>query len=514
MARPQTLRLQLSLIFIFCLGLLGSVGLFSVVKLNDVNNDSVNIRDYWLPATRTLGDLNNFTSDYRAAEASHLIENAQGPSTAAEDEINRLNGDINNAMRGYESMPHQAHEWALYQRFKTSWQSYKELAAQVFALVHQHQLASADRLFRGASQQAYMVSSNALGDLTQATVTGARNASNRAALNYTHADRLMMAALMTSVMVILGLLIYINHTISRPLSRLVNNMRELAAHNHHIVVKGENRPDEIGDMARAMLVFRNNAVELAQSQHRLKKQTELLAEQLEEEQRLTHLQRNFVSMVSHEFRTPLTIIDGHAQRLSALREKINPSSIQERAQKIRRSVLRLTQVMENLLTSSRMFDSDASLHVHPTPVSLEKIVKEVCRIHREISPDAHIIQNSDQDEVMVQADDNLLYQAFSNLLSNAIKYSAAEQWVTVRTWQDASQKEVRVSIQDQGIGIPADDLPHIFERYHRGANVGGISGTGMGLYLVKMVIDLHQGKIEVQSEVGQGTEFVVSLPTL
>ena len=78
MARPQTLRFQLTVIFVFCLGLLGSVGLFSVIKLNDVNKDSATIRDYWLPATRTLGDLNNYTSDYRAAEASHLIENAQG----------------------------------------------------------------------------------------------------------------------------------------------------------------------------------------------------------------------------------------------------------------------------------------------------------------------------------------------------------------------------------------------------------------------------------------------------
>ena len=514
MARPQTLRFQLTVIFVFCLGLLGSVGLFSVIKLNDVNKDSATIRDYWLPATRTLGDLNNYTSDYRAAEASHLIENAQGPSVAAEAEIARLNTGIAAAMRAYETMPHRAHEWALYQRFKQDWQGYQQRAAQVFDLVRHHQLTPADQLFRGASQQAYTASSDALGDLTQATVTGARDASSRAASNYANADNLIIGALIASVMVILGLLLYINRAISEPLSSLVNNMRELAARNNRIVVTGQNRPDEIGDMARAMLVFRNNAIELAQSQLGLEQQAKMLSEKLQEEQRLTNLQRNFVSMVSHEFRTPLTIIDGHAQRLIALRAKLAPQDIHERADKIRHSVLRLTQVMENLLTSSRMFDSDASLHFHPMPVALEKMLNEVCRIQRDISPDADIFQNLRHGMVTVQADYNLLYQAFSNLLSNAIKYSAAEQLVTVRTWQDASQKEVRVSIQDQGIGIPADDLPHIFERYHRGANVGGISGTGMGLYLVKMVIDLHQGKIEVRSEVGQGTEFVVSLPTL
>jgi two-component system, OmpR family, sensor kinase len=514
MARPQTLRAQLGLIFIFCLSLLGGVGLFSVMKLNDVNRDSATIRDYWLPATRTLGDLNNFTSDYRTAEASHLIENSQSPSNMAEAEIDRLNTHIEAAMRTYESMPHQPHEWTLYQRFKVDWQDYQQIAAQVFTLISHHQLDQADRLYRETSQIAYTKSSDALGDLTQATVNGASEASNRAAKNYAKANTLIVGALVASVMLILGLLIYIHRAISQPLSNLVNTMRELAAHNNRIVIQGENRPDEIGDMARAIRVFRENAIELALSQRGLEQQAQMLAEKLDEEQRLTNLQRNFVSMVSHEFRTPLTIIDGHAQRLIALREKIGPEDIQERADKIRRKVLRLTQVMENLLIASQMFDSDTSLHFHPAPISLNQLLLEVCHLHREISPDATIFQDFSLRDAMVLSDFNLLYQVFSNLLSNAIKYSTQKPTLTVSTRNDFAHKQVIVSITDQGIGIPGSDLPHIFDRYYRGGNVGGTNGTGIGLFLVKMVIDLHQGQIEVKSEVGSGTEFLISLPTL
>ena len=118
-------------------------------------------------------------------------------------------------------------------------------------------------------------------------------------------------------------------------------------------------------MLDAAAVFRGNAIELMRSQHRLARQAALLEEQLAHEQRLTLLQRNFVTMASHEFRTPLTIIDGHARRLDKIKDNVKPAEIGERAGKIRSAVLRMTHLIDNLLNSSRFIDSGAALYIDP-----------------------------------------------------------------------------------------------------------------------------------------------------
>jgi signal transduction histidine kinase len=107
-------------------------------------------------------------------------------------------------------------------------------------------------------------------------------------------------------------------------------------------------------------------------------------------------------------------------------------------------------------------------------------------------------------------DAKLLYQLFSNLLSNAVKYSPGGGAIEVEA--EMRVEEIVVAVADRGIGIPASDLEHLFERYHRGSNVSGIVGTGVGLYLVKMVADLHRGRVEVTSAEGAGSRFTVHLP--
>src|SRR5204863_7827127 len=142
-------------------------------------------------------------------------------------------------------------------------------------------------------------------------------------------------------------------------------MHRLAANNTEIDIAGTERRDEIGEMARAAVVFRNNAIELMRSQSVLARQAAMLEQQLADEQRLALLQRNFVSMASHEFRTPLTIIDGHAQRLIKLKDRMPTEEINERASKVRGAVLRITQLIDNLLNTSRLFDGGAGLYFHP-----------------------------------------------------------------------------------------------------------------------------------------------------
>jgi two-component system, OmpR family, sensor kinase len=287
-------------------------------------------------------------------------------------------------------------------------------------------------------------------------------------------------------------------------------MRRLAANNTDIDIPETARRDEIGKMAQATVVFRNNAIELMRSQRTLARQAALLEEQLAHEQRLALAQRNFVSMASHEFRTPLTIIDGHARRLEKAREGAPAREIGERAGKIRAAVLRLTHLIENLLSSGRLIDGGAELYFEPTELDLATLLRDVCQLHREMVPAAEIVERFGDATMPIVGDAKLLFQVFSNLLANAVKYSPNGGAIVVEA--AAIANEAAVSVIDRGIGIPAGDLSRLFERYYRGGNVSGIVGTGVGLYLVKTAVDLHKGRIEVASQEGIGSRFVIRLP--
>jgi two-component system, OmpR family, sensor kinase len=223
------------------------------------------------------------------------------------------------------------------------------------------------------------------------------------------------------------------------------------------------------------------------------------------------LQRNFISMASHEFRTPLTIIDGHAQRLISTKERLTPDDMAGRARKIRNAVRRMTHLIENLIDSMRVIDGDVTLYFHPSTIDIAALLHEVCQLQREIAPQAQILENFPVHAVPMVGDANLLFQVFSNLLSNAIKYSPDGGLISVLLEPGASS--VVVSVQDRGIGIPDCDRARLFERYHRGSNTSGIVGTGLGLYLVKTVVELHGGKVVAERrESGAGSSFRVMLP--
>jgi signal transduction histidine kinase len=246
------------------------------------------------------------------------------------------------------------------------------------------------------------------------------------------------------------------------------------------------------------------------SQRVLAQQASMLEEKLAQEQHLALLQRNFVSMASHEFRTPLTIIDGHAQRLIKLKDRVATDEISERAGKVRGAVLRITHLIDNLLNTSRLFDGGGRLYFRPEKIDLALLLHEVIQLHREIAPGSQIKEKWGTAPLHMMGDPKLLFQVFSNLLSNAIKYSPNGGLIEISA--ETHPQDVVVAIEDHGIGIPEKDLDQLFERYHRGSNVSGIVGTGVGLYLVKMVVDLHGGSVAVDSREGQGSRFTLRLP--
>jgi two-component system, OmpR family, sensor kinase len=510
MQQPHSIRLHLAAVFLLFFALVVVLGAFSIWRLANFNLLSADVAEVWLPTTRSLGDLNNFTSDFRASEGSALLITDPNEVTANAKQMEELDRAIANAERGFERIRHEAAETALYDQFKERWNSYRSIVNKMFVLSRENHKDQALQIYGGSSRKAYNAASDALGQLTDQAVTSAQAASDRLAVAYRHAFWLILLAIIVAAILVVAALVHISRSISAPLLALARRMRRLAANETELDIPATQRRDEIGEMAKATVVFRNNAIELVRSQRTLARQAALLEERLAHEQRVSLLQRNFVSMASHEFRTPMTVIDGHARRLDKIKQTVTPPEIGERAGKIRSAVLRMTHLIDNLLNSSRLVDGRAGLYLHPAAMNMTALLQEVCQLHREMVPGSQIAERFAAEAVPMVGDAKLLFQVLSNILSNAIKYSPSGARIEVAMTGTAD--EIAVVISDHGIGIPAGDLDRVFERYHRGGNVSGIVGTGVGLYLVKMVVDLHHGAVEVQSKEGEGSSFTVRLP--
>jgi len=510
MRQPHSIRFHLAAVFLLFFALVVVLGAFSIWRLANFNILSADVAEVWLPTTRALGDLNNYTSDFRASEGSALLTSDPNEVTSTEKQMEELDRVIANAERSFEHIRHEAAETDLYDRFKVRWNAYRSIVNKMLVLSRENHRDEALQIYGGSSRAAYNAASDTLGQLTDQAVASAQAASDRLAVAYRHAFWLILLAIVVAAILVVAALIHISRSISAPLLALARRMRRLAASETELDIPATQRRDEIGEMAKATVVFRNNAIELMRSQRTLTRQAALLEERLAHEQRIALLQRNFVSMASHEFRTPMTVIDGHARRLDKIRETVTPVEIGERAGKIRSAVLRMTHLIDNLLNSSRLIDGRAGLYLHPAEMNMTALLLEVCQLHREMVPGSQIAERFSAEAIPMVGDAKLLFQVFSNILSNAIKYSPIG--ATIEVSMTGAPGEIAVAISDRGIGIPVSDLDRVFERYHRGSNVSGIVGTGVGLYLVKMAVDLHHGTVEVQSREDEGSCFIVRLP--
>ncbi len=235
--------------------------------------------------------------------------------------------------------------------------------------------------------------------------------------------------------------------------------------------------------------------------------TELKAA-LKNEKEASALQKQFIDMVSHEFRTPLTFIDGHAQILSRKADEIAPDDIRKRSRTIRSAVSRLITMMEGVLSSNML--KIGKLEIIPEPLNLKTYARDLCDDHQELAREHIIRLHTETLPDSINVDKKIVSLILTNLLSNAIKYAREEPEIDVDL--SLKGKWLDIKVTDNGVGIPYDELPRVFERYFRASTATGIPGTGIGLSLVKDLVELYQGKIEVSSDIGQGTMFSVSLP--
>jgi two-component system OmpR family sensor kinase len=506
--QPHSLRVRLysvvALLFILVIGL----GVFGFARLSAVNHASEVIRNHWLRDTRILGDLSNYMSDYRAAEATRLLSSTPPEFAASEKEIAALDATVAGSQRAYEDTTQDPSESTLYAQFAEQWAAYKAVAAQVIALARTGRITEAVALYNTNSRRAFDLSSDTLGRLTDQTVAKARQDSDRAGDTYRRARTMIVTAMLLAASLLFSVVIYVARRILAPLLELATCMHTLAGQNTDIAIPSIQRDDEIGEMARAVAVFRDNAVTLANSQRRLIEQAAVLEQGLENERRLTAQQRDFVSMTSHEFRTPLTIIDAHAQRLIKMSERLDPRDIAERGARIRNAVQRITNIIDSLLGASRLLDGQVVFH--PTELDPGELLRDACQVHRDATRGVVIIEDYSLLPASIYGDPKLLFHAFSNLISNAIKYSPAGSPIEVVA--RGEQGRLVVQVCDHGIGIPARDRGRLFERYFRGSNATAVAGTGVGLHLVSMVVTLHQGEVFAESLEGVGSKFIVQLP--
>lgn len=237
-------------------------------------------------------------------------------------------------------------------------------------------------------------------------------------------------------------------------------------------------------------------------------QTDLIRA-LEQERELNELKSRFVTMVSHEFRTPLGIIMSAIELIRHYEDRLPPDQRRELCDDIFSATRLMASLMEQVLVLGRVEAGKLGCRVQPLDLEtlVGKLTDESLSATNRKCPVEWSAENSLDGAV---ADEALLRHIFSNLITNAVKYSPADSVVRITARREG--KDAVFQVIDHGIGIPAEDRARLFEAFYRCGNVGEIPGTGLGLLIVKRCVDLHGGSLHVESEVGKGTTFTVRIP--
>lgn len=238
------------------------------------------------------------------------------------------------------------------------------------------------------------------------------------------------------------------------------------------------------------------------------RETERLQAALQKESEQRVIRNQFISMISHDFRNPLAVISSSTDILMRY-EQLEPEKRDALLKKIKLQVNRMVALLEDILMLSRT--EAVGIDLLAEPVDIVALCQELVEDARQNIGNYHqIIFESNAPQVMLEGDVKLLRRAISNLVSNAIKYTPQNGDVFISL--AATHNIVTIAITDTGIGIPPKDMPRLFDAFRRAENVGNIPGTGLGLAIAKQVVELHNGQITVSSQLGKGTEFLITLP--
>ncbi|MGH9068166.1 MAG: sensor histidine kinase [Acidimicrobiales bacterium] len=308
------------------------------------------------------------------------------------------------------------------------------------------------------------------------TGLGAADRQLRQSLTSAVAGAAGLAALLALVVAV-----FVSVRITRPLLGVIGAARAMAAGNREARVGQTGAPGELGDLAE---VFDH------------------MADSLDREDQL---RRALVADVAHELRTPLAVLQASCEALADGVIEPGPDALSS----LRDETLRLSRMVEDLEALSQA--AAAGLSLVKGPVDLARVVGAAADALALRFEAAGVALERDLAPVVVQGDPTRLHQVVANLLTNAIKFTPAGGRVTLQAGPGPDGR-ARVVVGDTGVGIPPDELPHIFDRFWRGSSAGRVTGTGIGLAVVAELVAAHGGEVEATSQPGSGTRIVVELP--
>ena len=251
--------------------------------------------------------------------------------------------------------------------------------------------------------------------------------------------------------------------------------------------------------------------ELLSSNRRLEQRESELKVSLEKEKELNELKSRFVSMASHEFRTPLSTIMSSASIIAKYQGGEEQGNREKHVDRIKSAVQNLTGILNDFLSLSKL--EEGKVDLNKTVVNFEELCEDVrLDLSGILKPGQEIESLSIGASREIITDERVLKNILFNLMSNAIKYTGENgKIICSHSFED---DRFIVEVKDNGVGIPKEEQQHMFERFFRASNVENIQGTGLGLNIVKRYVDLLQGEISFDSEEGRGTTFTIKLPYL
>jgi PAS domain S-box-containing protein len=253
---------------------------------------------------------------------------------------------------------------------------------------------------------------------------------------------------------------------------------------------------------------KNRTLILEEAIQELEKTKKDLNNALEKEKDLSELKSRFVSMASHEFRTPLTTMMSSLSLISKYGEQHEIEKHGKHVSKIKNSINTLTDILNDFLSVSKL--EEGKVLFMPEEMDLKAFAKDVVSEMNMMTTQGQHINFEYTGEEMVSLDKKLMKNIFFNLISNAIKFSPEGGQIDLKI--DSGKNSISILVADSGIGISTEDQKHLFERFFRAQNATNIQGTGLGLNIVAKYLELMNGKIDLKSEENKGTTFTLTIP--
>ena len=291
-----------------------------------------------------------------------------------------------------------------------------------------------------------------------------------------------IVALIVSTVIGTMLTIITAYQVLKPLNELITATREVAKGNFKVKVKGSSDKNELGELIRSFNNMTNelNGIEL--------------------------FRKDFINNFSHEFRTPIVAIRGFARQLQ--KDSLTDEQRKEYTDIIISESERLTNMSSNILLLTKLENQE--IITDKETFCLDEQLRSCILLLQSQWEKKNISFQLELDPVDYWSNEEMLSHVWLNLLGNAIKFSSSGGEIIVRCWNEGG--DIKVKIADQGIGMDDETKQHIFEKFYQGDLTHNTEGNGLGLPLVKRIIDLCKGEIQVTSQLGKGTEFYIQLP--